>query len=190
MDDENLLKSFERLLREVDALYLVYKVNRDSKAPLIKRKELEKLYSRLRNENYQTSICNYKKTNLLQRFNMLVEKWEKICDEKELGFIRGTKAEYSEVKHKKAPRPDKKPMEKEAQHKGSESDREEKLKELYRSFKSENEKIGKAVADYKRFKDYLQKLENSIKSKTNARSIDFIIKIENGKPALKAKIKK
>ncbi len=189
MDDENLLKNFERLLREVDALYLVYRVNKDAKAPFIKRKELEKLYSRLRNESYNTSINSYKKNNLMQRFNMFVEKWEKLSDERELGVIRGTKAEYSVIKKKETHRePDRKEAVQEMQVQAK--SREEKLKELYQSFKSANEKIGKSVAEFSKFKDYLSRLEQSIKTKTNAKAIDFIIKIEDGKPALKAKIKK
>lgn len=189
MENEGILTQFENLLREVDAMYLVYRNNREATAPMAKRRQLERLYNMLRNTNFSSNVSNYKKTNLLQRYNIFIEKWEKMIDEREFGIKRGTKIEYSEIKQKDAEYQIPDSVSKETTRR-AEPEGDSLYRKLYTEFKNANERIGKRVANFEKFKDYLQSMEDSIKKKTKAKSIDFVIKIEDGKPSLKAKIKK
>lgn len=183
MEDERILRQFEKLIKEVDAIYRVFKINKETKEPIAKRRMLEQLYDKVRNISYQSMVNNYKKNNLLQRYNTLKEKWDIFVDEKETGIIKGTKVEYAEIKPQTHSEPEtvKKPKPE------TETDN---YKNIYNSFKEANEKLGKKVAGFEKFKQTLEHMEKKLKAKTNAKGIDFIIKIENGKPALKAKIKK
>lgn len=183
MEDERILTKFESLLKEVDVAYTVYKINKDAKAPLAKRRQLEQLYSNLRNKTYNSNINNYKKANLLQKFNLLKDRWESIIDAKEIGIIKGTKVEYSAIRQQTAP----------THEKNIKSEKTQTIdyEQVYDRFKKANAKLGKKVtADFDKFKEFLVRMEANVKTKTKAKAIDFVVKIEGGKPVLKARIKK
>jgi len=186
---EDVLKKFTALLKEVDVGYKMYWAKKDAKAPVKQRVKLERMATNLRYLQLKDKILNFRRNNLLLRFNVLAEKWERQATEKEMGLRLGTRAQYKDIAAKKTPdRPVKKPQAPAPSAAAGKGKPATGLRVLYKQFKAVNSRLGKTVVDYDTFKALIEKKIAVIKQKTQADTVRFVLKVEKGKPALKAKV--